>query len=119
MLCHHVDEGCIAFELVRLIDQDIAVAMTGRRGQVVVFSTEDPTARIIRSKLNKHYRTAYPVELLVCWEPAIITPDDVIVITLRSVCAQAPSHPFRRIWYAGEHACWYVWGPGDDMVRVP
>ncbi|MNV48250.1 hypothetical protein D3C71_1401470 [compost metagenome] len=108
LLCHHVTDGPIAFELVRLIDNDIAHAVYGRQAPVMVFSTADPTARIIRSKLGKCYETPYPIELLVCWEPWLVTPDETILAVLLPLL-DAQDHPFQRVWYFGELDCRCVW----------
>jgi hypothetical protein len=103
LLCHHTERGRIAFEVVHLVDGDVAQALNGKWPDGV-FSTADPTSAIIRSKLGKQYRTSFPIELLVCWDGRLITPDDVVLDTLRSLLT-LHSHPFRRVWYLGESVC--------------
>ena len=112
LLCRHAEAGLIAIELVRLIDERVAHAVDGRRDPAIAFSTGDPTARIIRSKLSKHYETPYPIELLVCWEPRLVTPDEAILAVLLPLL-DARDHPFQRVWYFGEVDCRCVWTRAD------
>ncbi|MGE8568020.1 MAG: hypothetical protein ACN6PV_16215 [Achromobacter sp.] len=108
LLCWHAQAGPIAFELVRLIDKRIAHAVDGRREPAIAFATEDPTSEIIRSKLAKHYETRCPIELLVSWEPRLVTPDEAILAVLLPLL-NARDHPFQRVWYFGEIDCRCVW----------
>lgn len=102
ILCRHRDEGLIAFELVELCDPRIASAL-GRRNSpdVCFFRTSDPSARILCNKLSKDYNTRHPIELVCYSADRIITPDDVIIPTIRPYIESNPG-PFRRVWFMGE-----------------
>lgn len=117
LLCQHAESGLVAFELVRLIDESIAHAVDGRKLPATAFPTSDPTARIICSKLAKRYETPYPIELLVCWEPRLITPDEAIVAALLPLF-DARDHPFQRVWYFGEVDCRCVWSRPAGAGRM-
>lgn len=108
--------GSVAFELVRLIDERVAHVVDGRCEPAIAFSTADPTACIIRSKLAKRYETPHPIELLVCWEPRLVTSDETILAVLLSLL-DALDHPFQRVWYFGQVDCHCVWarpsGPAE------
>ncbi len=91
ILCRHLLEGWTAFELADLCDANIASRLNRTDGPVVeVFMTSDPSLAIVQKKLSKEYRSAHPVELLVYSTGRIITPDDVIVPTIRPY---VESHP--------------------------
>ena len=54
LLCVHVNNGPIAFELVRICDPNIAkVIAAGPKARQEAFSTADPSERIVREKLKK------------------------------------------------------------------
>jgi hypothetical protein len=110
LLCIHTEQGKIAFELVSLTDPTIAKVMAaGSKAREEAFSTSDPSERIIRNKLHKQYITeAKHIELLVYTDGQIITPDDVILPTI-TPWFDAVNHPFKRIWFMGEHATLCAW----------
>ena len=56
--CIVLGEGAVTFELVEVCDSNLA-AMTSRRhvGEGSALWTSDPTERIVRQKLHKHYNT--------------------------------------------------------------
>lgn len=110
LLCTHVADGPIAFELVSLTDPSIAqVQAAGPKARTDAFSTSDPSGRIIQSKLHKIYRTdAGHIELLVYTDGQTITPDDVIIPTI-TPWFDAVCHPFRRIWFMGEFETRCLW----------
>lgn len=109
LICVHEERGSIAFELVRVTDSNIAkVLAVGPKIGEEVFSTEDPTRKIIKNKLKKKYETEHPIELLVYSEGEIITPDDVIIPTIIPLLDAAP-HPFRRVWFMGEKEVGCLW----------
>lgn len=110
LLCTHVTDGPIAFELVSLTDPSIAqIQAAGARARTAALSTTDPSERIIRSKLHKTYKTGAPyIELLVYTDGQIITPDDAIVPTMLP-WFDAVRHPFRRIWFMGEFETRCLW----------
>jgi len=61
--------------------------------------TSDPSKRITKNKLSKKYNVPFPVELLLYKEHPIITPDDVIIPTIKPVCQIR--HNYTRIWFMG------------------
>lgn len=103
LLCTHTTDGLIAFEVVSLTDPMIAeLQAAGAKAFQGAFSTSDPSERIIRNKLHKSYQTsAGHMELLIYTDAQLITPDDVIVLTILP-WFDAISHQFKRIWFMGE-----------------
>jgi len=110
LLCTHADDGLIAFELVSLTDSEIAkVQAAVSRSPNKAFWTLDSSARIIRNKLGKKYTTsARCIELLVYTDGQIITPDDSIIPTILPMF-DAVAHPFKRVWFMGEHTTRCLW----------
>ena len=110
LLCVHVSDGTIAFELVSLTDPTIAkVQAAGPRARKGAFSTSDPSERIIRVKLEKRYTTsAKHIELLVYTDGQIITPDDVIMPTILPLFDET-THPFSCVWFMGERTTCRLW----------
>jgi hypothetical protein len=110
LLCIHAEQGPIAFELVSLTDPNLAeVQAAGLKARQEAFSTSDPSERIVRSKLNKKYKTvAVQIELLIYTDGQIITPDDVIIPTVLPLF-EVVAHPFKRIWFMGEYETSCLW----------
>ncbi len=110
LLCVHITEGPIAFELVSLTDPLIAqVQAAGSRARTDAFSTSDPSERIIRNKLHKTYTTnACHIELLVYTDGQIMTTDDAIIPTIKPLF-DAIRHPFKRIWFMGQFETRCIW----------
>lgn len=110
LLCKHTLDGLIAFELVSLTDPAIAkVQASGSKAIKYAFSTSDPSERIIRNKLEKHYSSdATNIELLVYTDGQIITTDDCIIPTVLPLF-DAISHPFKRVWFMGEFETRCLW----------
>jgi hypothetical protein len=110
LLCTHIHQGPIAFELVSLTDPQIAkVQAAGSKAYTHAFATSDPSERIIRSKLHKSYTTsAGHIELLIYTDGQVITPDDTIIPTIEP-WFDAIRHPFKRIWFMGEHETRCLW----------
>ena len=110
LLCVHVSDGRIAFELVSLTDPAIAqVQAAGEKARQDAFSTSDPSERIIRNKLCKKYTTsAKRIELLVYTAGQIITPDDAIIPTIRP-WLEVTTNPFSRVWFRGERTTCHLW----------
>ena len=110
LLCIHVKDGAIAFELVSLTDPFIAkVQAAGAKAVQNAFSTSDPSERIIRNKLHKKYSTeASRIELLIYTDGQIITPDDAVIPTVLP-WFDAISHPFKRVWFMGEYETRCLW----------
>lgn len=101
--------GAVAFELVSITDSKIAQVNAGfvQPGETH-FYTSDPSERIIRSKLNKKYISEHRIELLIYTDQLVITPDDVIIPTIRPWIASI-EHPFKSVWYMGERETCGLW----------
>lgn len=109
LLCKHAMEGQIAFELANLCDPEIAkVIAAGSKARTDAFRTADPSARVVRKKLNKTYTTSHPVELLVYTDGRLITPDDVIIPTISSLFDSIDG-PYQRAWFMGENITCLIW----------
>jgi hypothetical protein len=110
LLCTHADEGLIAFELISLTDPEIAkVQAAGSRSPNKAFWTIDSSEKIVRNKLGKKYTTsASRIELLVYTDGQIITPDDSIIPTILPMF-DTVAHPFKRVWFMGEHTTRCLW----------
>ncbi|ADI29444.1 hypothetical protein [Methylotenera versatilis] len=110
LLCTHIEEGEIAFELVSLTDPLIAkVQAAGERARTDAFSTSDPSERIIRNKLHKTYKTNIcRIELLIYTDGQIMTTDDEIIPTIQP-WFDAIHHPFKRIWFMGQFETSCLW----------
>ena len=110
LLCIHAARGSIAFELVSLTDPNIAeVQAAGSKARQDAFYTGLLRQKKNRSKLTKKYKTvAGHIELLVYTDSRIITPDDVIIPTILPLFAEAP-HPFKCVWFMGEHETRCLW----------
>ena len=110
LLCAHVTDGAIAFELVSLTDPLIAaIQAAGAKAYQCAFFTADPSERIIRKKLHRSYETsAGRIELLVYTDGQLVTPDDVIIPTILP-WFDAIDHQFQRIWFMGELEARCLW----------
>lgn len=106
ILCAHQTEGEIAFELVELCDPRLAKSIAKLDGSYV--RTSDPSSLIISKKLRKKYQTNAPVELLCYTAGRIVTPDNVILPTLR-LYLRSWRHTFRRAWLHGRKGVYEVW----------
>lgn len=110
LLCIHAEYGAIAFELVSLTDSNIArIQAAGAKAWDETFSTADPSERIIRKKLGRAYKTSSQhIELLIYTDGQIITPDDVIIPTVRPLLEEI-KHPFKYVWFMGERETCCLW----------
>jgi hypothetical protein len=110
LLCTHIADGPIAFELVSLTNPDIAeILATGSKARQEAFYTSDPTGRIVRNKLGKKYKTtAQRIELLIYERDTITTDDESISKILQCVDA-VDEHPFQRISFMGEEKTLCLW----------
>lgn len=109
LICVHAIEGSIAFELVNLCDPELAkVVAAGANARTDAFSTSDPSTRIVKNKLTKKYVSAQPIDLLIYADGPLITPDDVIIPTIRPILDSAVS-PFRKVWFMGEKCTCLLW----------
>ena len=109
LLCTHKSLGTIAFELVAITDPAIAkINADSKKHFGTAFWTSDPTERIIRKKLNKKYKSAYPIELLIYNDFLIVTPDEGIV-EIASNWLGSMDHLFRKAWFMGENELRLIW----------
>lgn len=108
ILCTHTHEGRLAFELAELCSPEIAKAMSeANEKHVQVFSVADPSLRIVRKKLRNNYETRFPRELLCYTNGRVITPDDVIIPTIKPFIESYKTE-FKRVWLLGDnvHLVW-------------
>lgn len=109
ILCTHLEDGPIAFELVEICDSNLAEFMaTVTDGGAYYMRTADPSAKIIRKKLRRKYQTDYPVELLCYTDGRVITPANVILPTIRPYIASSKSI-FRCAWLLSRGDVYRVW----------
>lgn len=112
ILCTHSNRGRLAFELAELCDPNIAQLVDkARTGEADAIWTADPSRRILMKKLRTNYKTAFPVELLCYTDGRIVTPDDVILPTLRPIL-EAWNGVFVQAWFLGEEKVHLLWGSG-------
>ncbi len=109
LLCTHVDQGDIAFELVAITDHRLAeLASLGPRAKQSSVWTVDPTKQVIEKKLSRRYVTNAPIDLLAYHEGLTISTDDMIIPVLVDL-AHTIQHPFRLLWYFGEDEVRCIW----------
>jgi hypothetical protein len=101
ILCVHQADGPMYFELTELCDPTLAKLFNDARPEPTYVRTSDPSSRIFRKKLGATYSVSQPIELLCYMDSRIVTPDSIVVPTLRSIFESRPS-PFRRAWLLGE-----------------
>jgi hypothetical protein len=106
LVCVHASEGAVAFELVELCDSNLARAFA--KADDGYIRTSDPSARIVAKKLRRKYRTTLPVELLCYTAGRIITPDNVILPTIKPFL-RSWRHTFRRAWLLGRKGVYPIW----------
>lgn len=104
--CKHQSEGELAFELVEICDPRIAKLIA--KASEDYLRTSDPSASIISKKLRKKYKTDTPIELLCYTAGRIITPDNVILPTIKPFL-RSWRHTFRRAWLLGRKGVYVVW----------
>jgi hypothetical protein len=109
ILCRHEQKGFIAFELVELCEWELAESiqkLSENHGISACFMlNSDPTENIVANKLRKDYQTQHPIELLCYTAGRIVTPDGVIIPTIREILDLYGFGPFRRVWFLGEESC--------------
>jgi hypothetical protein len=98
ILCKCFDEGIIAFELVELCDPTLAALLNDTNLELEFAYTSDPSVNIIRRKRMRSYQTEYPIELLCYTDGRIVTPEDVIIPTIR-LYFEYNAGEFRRVWF--------------------
>lgn len=109
ILCMHQSEGKIAFELVEMCDPRLAKSIVVANDGYL--RTSDPSASIISKKLRKSYATDAPIELLCYTAGRIVTPDNVILPTIKPYL-RSWRHTFRRAWLLGRKEIHVVWSSG-------
>lgn len=109
ILCTHRSEGTTAFELVEMCDPRLA--RSSAKASDGYLRTSDPSANIISKKLRKKYQTDAPIELLCYTAGRIVTPDNVILPTIKSYL-RSWRHTFRRAWLLGRKGIYVVWDAG-------
>ncbi len=100
----------IAFELVEICDPAIAhqigklkkLAKSSDGVAVSNLWTEDPTESTLINKLQKTYKTTFPIELLCFWDANVISAESQIISEIQHQTQQFGSNQFRCIWYFGE-----------------
>lgn len=100
LLCEYTTGEKVGFELGRLIDPNLAQAVNRwepKNGEYI--RTNDPSGTIAKQKIKKIYSVSFPVELLLYKEYPIITPDNVILPTIRTVCRM--NHKYHKVWFMG------------------
>ena len=111
LVCTHATEGRIAFELVEICDPNLARALADPRPNpdgVEYIRTSDPSFSIVRNKLRKNYHTEHPIELLCYTDGRVITPNDVILPTIRPLLGSF-RHTFRRAWLLSQGKVFRIW----------
>lgn len=109
ILCRHQPEGVIGFELVEMCDPRLARSIANASQRYL--RTSDPSPRIMSKKLRKHYKTNAPIELLCYTAGRIVTPDSIILQTIRPYL-RSWRHTFRRAWLLGRKGIYVVWDAG-------
>ena len=99
ILYAHPDDGIIAFELVEICSEEIAELVTRATNDALILAS-DPSRRMLRKKLLRKYGTKRPIELICYTEGRVITPDGVIIDTVKPILASQKK--FRRIWLLGD-----------------
>jgi hypothetical protein len=99
ILCLHEEEGYVAFELMEICDSGLAKAIA-KEGEGSFLWTSDPTPKVLKKKLSRQYRTNYPVELLLYTNGRVVTPDNVIIPTIKRMIGRSENQ-FRRVWFLG------------------
>lgn len=110
ILCTHLQEGPLAFELAEICDPNLASSISNTKyADIQVFWTSDPSLKIVRKKLKTSYTTIYPRELLCYTDGRVVTTDDVIIPTIRPAIESFHGE-FRRVWLLGEnlHVVWEI-----------
>ena len=109
ILCAHVKEGPVAFELVEICDPNFAQSVfLAPKGGPTYLRTTDPTQHVLRKKIRRKYQTDYPIELLCYTQGRVITPINVIVPRMRAVLHSSRT-PFRCAWLFSRNQVQQVW----------
>jgi hypothetical protein len=126
--CATRDGERLAFELAELCPPEIAKTVGDdikRGGGVSYVPTADPTRAILLTKLGKRYPpNVGPVDLLLCADGYLVTPDKVALNVIRATLdgAEDGLGPFRLVWFRGEACVCRVACAGlhhDRLGRTP
>ena len=99
ILCELVSKETVGFELGRLTDSKLRKAINRWEPKNAEYiRTRDRSKEITKNKLNRKYNTSFPTELILYRENPIITPDNVIIPTIKPIC-QSIAHNYNKIWY--------------------
>jgi len=109
ILCRHLSDGPLAFELVEMCDPRLAKAIATASEDYL--RTSDPTGDIVGKKLRRKYRTPFPIELLCYTAGRIVTPDSLIVPKAR-LYLRSWRRVFRRVWLLGRKGVYVIWNAG-------
>ena len=99
ILCKFMSNELVGFELGRLTDAKLREMINRwepRNGEYI--RTRDHSKEITRKKLKRKYSASFPTELILYKESPIITPDNVILATIKPIC-QSIVHNYKKIWY--------------------
>ena len=97
ILCAYLDGKAVGFELGRLTNPELAAEVNSwdpENGKYI--RTRDHSGEITRKKLDRRYNVSFPVELLLYRENPIITPEDVIIPTIKPIC-ESHQHGYKRV----------------------
>lgn len=108
ILCQHLKDGPIHFELVELCDPNIAHIYGDPVTGVNVMWTANPTRRLLTQKTKKSYICHSPLELLCYTAGRIGIPDDTILPTIVHELKEYQGL-FRRVWFYGVSGAHMVW----------
>ncbi len=102
ILCKYIKGGTVGFELGRLTDPILSAEVNAwepENGKYI--RTKDHSGKITRKKLTREYQVSFPVELLLYRENPIVTPENVIIPSIRPICGSI-QHGYKRIWFMGK-----------------
>lgn len=114
ILCRHVTDGAIAFELVELCDPDVAKTFNRRAPPPVdVMWLGGPDLEKIRRKFRNKYETAAPIELLCYTRGRLALPDSILIPTIEHEVNFSAQSNFRCVWYMGENETKIIYLQGN------
>jgi len=102
ILCKFNNGNWVGYELGRLTDSRLRETINSREpknGEYI--RTRDRSNDITKNKLSKKYSEQYPTELLLYRENPMITPDNVIITTIKPTCES--NHNYHKIWFMGDN----------------
>lgn len=113
ILCEHLQDGRVAFELVEICDPRLASAPSRlANGGVEYIRTADPTWNIVAKKLKCNYECEHPIELLCYAQGRVVTPDQMISAKLRQCAPLMRKSCFRKVWLRSSKGVSLIWERG-------